>query len=238
VFFNAPGRWASTEILNDVNHHLIQLYRVLQDDDKRNRLCDLLDVTPHSREMWQQAKVEISKYHDDVTLAWYWYIGHQQSFNSARHSWKISATKRNVAGQWQDHIARLGMDKLVARLKQATLECVSFERMWSLYDSPDSFFYVDPPYSGAVNQVGVKRAYSGFVLSPEQDALLIKLCTEARGRIILSGYPRDDLPDDWQRIEIQQEVRAMRLSHDEDTHRRVATEVLWVNPRAQVGRLF
>jgi DNA adenine methylase len=236
VFFNAPGRWAPVEILNDINHHLIRLYRVLQDDGKRYRLLDLLDATPHSREMWKEAGREIEKDHDDVTLAWYWYIHHQQSFNTARNSWKIPTKKRNVARQWQDHIARLELDRVIVRLQQATLECISFEQIWSLYDSPDSLFYVDPPYVGAMDQAGMKKAYSGFVLSAEQNASLIKLCIEAKSGIILSGYSRDDLPDDWQRIEIQQEVKSMRIS--EGTQRRVATEVLWVNPRAQIGRLF
>ncbi len=238
IFFSAPGRWAKTEILNDVNHDLIRFYQVMQDDAKRDKLLGLLDVTPHSRFMWQQARCEMDKNHDDVTLAWYWFIMHQQSFSATRDSWKIVTKKRNVAGQWRDRVEYLGVAKLIERLKDATLENISFERMWKLYDSPDALFYVDPPYIGAKDQRGLQRAYSGHVLTPEQDALLVKLCIESKAGIILSGYPRDDLPRNWQRIEIKKEVLAQRMPKDSDTPRRIATEVIWVSPNAQIGRLF
>lgn len=236
VFFAAPGRWARIEILNDVSGELMNFYRVMRDDLLRPQLLDLLEFTPHSRETWREALH--SKEDSPVRRAWRFFVIGQQSFNTAKRSWRLANRTHNYAAEWRDQCERLGAISFIRRLQHASIECQSFDVIMQRLDAPDTLFYMDPPYIGAKDQAGMKRAYDGFFLTPEQDALLIKLCIHAQGGIILSGYPRDDLPQSWQRLIIDVPVHSRYDTSEPERAKGRATETIWVNPRAQLPRLF
>jgi len=236
VFFAAPGRWARIEILNDINHHLINFYRVLQNQAMRQELLDRLDFTPHSREGWREARAGLKKDLSPVQAAWCFFVAHQQSFSSAGHSWRIASQTRDHNNEWWTRVENLGIQSMLARLSQASLECQDFEAILRRFDCPETLFYLDPPYVGAKDQASMKAAYHDHILTPEQDTALIEFCKFSQAGIILSGYPRDDLPETWQRIEVDVAVYCSITVLDQPKSR--ATEVIWVNPAAQIARLF
>ena len=80
--------------------------------------------------------------------------------------------------------------------------------MIARYDTPETLFYVDPPYVHSAR--GDSSAY-GFEMSDEEHVELAKVLQDIRGRAVVSGY-RTDLYDslfsDWQRVDA-----AERLCH-------------------------
>lgn len=237
IFFAAPGRWAKVEILNDLNHRLINFYRVMQDEQERGKLLSLLSLTPCSREMWQEACKDLDQ-PDRVKAAWAFYVCHQQSFNLGRHSWRVPPKSIDAAWEWSVRTEKLGLAAIIRRLRQASLECQSFEKIMKRYDSPETIFYIDPPYSGASNQRSMKTSYQNFFLSEEQDKLLIEMCAESKAAIVLSGYPRDDLPSSWRKIVVDVSVPSRYNSGEPTRAKERAQETIWINPHAEIPRLF
>ncbi len=102
------------------------------------------------------------------------------------------------------------------------------------HDTPDTLFYVDPPYLHAT------RALSGAVYRYEMREadhveLLHALCA-LRGCVVLSGYPHplyDDALKGWLRVEKQAHISAHKGAG-------ARVEVLWLSPNipipAQVQR--
>jgi len=236
VFFAAPGRWAKIEVLNDIHHHLINFYRVMQNPAMRQELLDRLELTPHSREGWREARAGLKKDLSPVQAAWCFFVAHQQSFSSNGNSWRIASQTRDHSSEWRNRVENLGIQSMVTRLSQASLECQNFEIILRRFDCPETLFYLDPPYIGAKDQVSMKAAYHGHILTPEQDTALIDFCKSSQAGIILSGYPRDDLPETWQRIEVDVAVHSSTYVRGQARNR--ATEVIWINPAAQIVRLF
>lgn len=235
VFFSTRGRWAKLEVLNDINENLINFYRVMQNVSKRQRLIELLEFTPMGRQVWNTAKKSLKVIpSNDVERAWHWFIFNQQSFNSGRKSWGVPGRSgRDNAEKWRESCERLGVLDLVQRLKQAVIECQPFEIVMDRLDSPKTLFYIDPPYQGVSDPASMSAAYEGHVMTESDNAKLIELCLTSKSGIILSGYEMDGIPDSWQKIVIDVAVHS-----DPRRHKRRASEIIWVNPQAQIARLF
>lgn len=66
------------------------------------------------------------------------------------------------------------------RLEATTIECLPWASCIALYDSPDTFFYIDPPY------VNCERYYGKTLFSREQFAELADVLRSIRGKFFLS----------------------------------------------------
>ena len=67
-----------------------------------------------------------------------------------------------------------------------------------MYDTPQTFFYCDPPYVPSTRRAGVYK----HELTDEDHQELVELLKQIQGRVMLSGYP-NELYDSlgWRRIE-------------------------------------
>ncbi len=53
LFSKIPSR---VEVLNDIDGHLINFFRVLQHPEKREKLIDALKYMPYSRSLWEEIR--------------------------------------------------------------------------------------------------------------------------------------------------------------------------------------
>jgi DNA adenine methylase len=89
-------------------------------------------------------------------------------------------------------------------------------------DTPDTLFFVDPPYMPST------RSKSGYrcELDEAGHLALLERLKAAKGLVVLAGYP-SDLYDrvlkDWKRVE---------RPHRASGSFRLRTEVLWISPKA------
>ncbi|AKQ71750.1 MULTISPECIES: DNA adenine methylase [Bacillus] len=80
-------------------------------------------------------------------------------------------------------------------MKGVMIECQDFRTIIEKYDSPDTLFYVDPPY------VGREQFYAGeFTEQDHRD--LARLLIQAKGKVVLSYYDDPlilELYPNWER---------------------------------------
>lgn len=247
VFFAKPWPLVTNtdhyrEYLNDKDERIINFYRVLQTPVKRNELIERLQMTLYSEAEHKKAKDLDNG--TDVERAWAYYVNSQQSFsNTLNAGWRRSVYGRNEQATWANKIARL--PQYLDRMASVGIACQDALTIIKQYDSPQTFFYCDPPYPNA-NQ----GHYSGYTLQDFQT--LVNTLNECQGSFILSNYDQPDaiIPTDWQRIEFTATASSKsRVGYDrskkedESSQNRQRTEVLWrrlnrVPVREEIAKLY
>lgn len=228
---------AKAELYNDLDETLIQLFRVIQDPEKAEKLVWLLERTPFSRAEFNLAYKPTK---DDVEAARRTIIRSFMGFGSDGTAGVYpTGFRRNVtnaskfpASEWKSYPTALR--RTIDRFRSVVLEqCDAFDLMPEL-DAEDTLFYLDPPYHPETRSQGNRRRGKGFhvyshELEAEDHARLIASARSLKGMVVLSGYPHplydEGLPD-WKRVE--------RVAHADGGRER--TECLWINPAA-VARL-
>lgn len=221
VFFAKP--WPNVgntghyrEVINDTNGDVVNFFRVLQDPDTANELIRRLSFTPYSHEEHRRAKNITTD--DPVERAWAFYVNVQMSFaNQPGCGWGFNKCGRNSAGGW---LNRHKLGDYVQRMDGVFIENVPALDCIRKWDSPQTFFYCDPPYP-KTNQ----GHYGGYTAQDFQD--LVDTLDQCDGSFILSNYhqPEATIPDDWQVVEIETRMSA---AHAKDGTRGKRTEVLWI----------
>lgn len=222
VLLNMPEH--DLEVFNDVNSGITDFYICLQ--TRLNELLDLLDLVPHSKEYFVWARDNLKNCDDQMLRAVSWYAVAQQSFGGrAGQSWaKVGRPPGNIASKIR---ARLPVfPQIHARLRNVQIENLSDHRVFSIYDSPDTIFYCDPPYlnTAATNQY--TETSNPNLFGEREHKWLLKEIAEGKGYFMVSGYANQlyDSCDFWtDRIEIK--VKEMRGKVAFGGKR---TEVLWI----------
>lgn len=184
VFFGKEP--SLVEVLNDTNSELINFYKVAQ--NKYVELNSMIRVTLHSRRLHKDASIVYNNPHlfDEVKRAWAVWVLSTQSFAAQLDSSfgydkaKDTTTKKiiNKRDTFSEDIA--------IRLQHVNIECADAIYIIKSRDTPESFFYCDPPYFNS--DCG---HYDGY--SIEDFAMLLKALSEIEGKFLLSSYPSDIL---------------------------------------------
>lgn len=162
-----PGQ---LEVYNDIDHHLINLYRCIKyhcDELQRE-----LDGYVVSREQFFDCREQLdARGLTDIQRAARYYILIRTSFGADRRSFGVAA--RNLKGS----IAYL--PEIKERLQSVVIEQKDCAQLITTYDRPDTLFYLDPPY------LGTEKLYD----APFGEADHRRLCEclkQIKGRFILS----------------------------------------------------
>lgn len=180
VFFSKPA--SHVEVINDTNRELINFYHILQ--NKFVELDSMVKVTLHSRTLHRDAKVVYEYPHlfDEVKRAWAVWVLSTQSFSAmldgsfGYDKTNNTTTKKitNKRNQFSEEYAQ--------RLQNVQVECTDALYIIKSRDTPNSFFYCDPPYFNS--DCGHYDGYS------EQDfENLLQLLASIKGKFLLSSYP-------------------------------------------------
>jgi DNA adenine methylase len=227
------------EVYNDLNSEVVNLFRLLQNPDNAARLIDLLKLTPYAREEFDLAYILAD---NDIERARRLLIRSFMGFGS--NATNIAATtgfrnntKRSgtvPAHDWVNYADAL--PAIVERLKGVVIESRDALEVIggkpgkpSQHDSPETLFYVDPPYLEET-RVGLSTGrknhqYACEFCTEEQHRQLAETLHGVEGMVVLSGYSSplyDQLYGDWRRVE--------RKTYADGAKER--TEVLWLNPAA------
>lgn len=214
------------EYLNDKDERLINFYRVLQTPEKREALIERLSLTLCSEAEHQKAKDLQSG--DDVQRAWAYYVNIQQSFSNVLYSgWRRAVYGRNPQATWANKVARL--PEYLGRMASVGVTCDDALKVIQQLDSPQTFFYLDPPYPDAD-----QGHCSNFTVADLQ--ALVDTLDKCQGNFLLSNYEQPDIkfPDEWERFEFQAHASSLgRAGYDrskkmdESEQNRKRTEVVW-----------
>lgn len=227
------------EVINDHDKRLINFYQQLRNNGQA--LVDALQLTPFSEHEHQIAKELDCE--DKLEAARRYYVNVQQSFsNELNRGWRRGVYGRNEAATWANKIAEL--PDYLNRMASVHIACDDALKIIKQFDSPQTFFYCDPPYPGT--DCG---SYQGYTLEHFQE--LVNTLDTCQGSFILSNYDQPiEMPKDWERFEFEANVSSLgrggydrSKKADESDQNRKRTEVVWrrfpcILPREEIRKLY
>lgn len=228
IFFSK--RPSEHEVINDTNKELINFYEVVQREYVS--LEREIQISLHSRDLHRKAGVIYNNpdMFDKVKRAWAVWVTASQSFGSMLdgsfgydHTGQTSLKVKNKRDSFTYEYA--------VRLQKVDIECTDALRIIRSYDTPDTFFYCDPPYVGS--DCG---HYDGY--SEEDYRMLLESLSKIEGRFLLSSYPSDLLKDfrdkhGWEQQEIEM---AMNVNAKSKNRKMKKIEVLTANYDLDMGQ--
>lgn len=220
------------EVYNDLDQDVVNVFRILRDAPRAKRLAELCALTPWSRVEFE-ASYEPTD--DPIERARRTIVRGYMAYGSTsrrlgRTGFRAKAYRHNQTGaqDWTAWPAQV--ECFIERMKGVTIENRPAVEVILQQDSPETLFYVDPPYPqstrSSIRCAGdTERAYAVDMLDDDHRALA-KVLHDVEGMVVLSGYGCElydlELYPDWQRQE--REVMA-----DAGQWR---TEVVWCNQAA------
>lgn len=191
IFWHLQPR--QVEVLNDLHGELVTIFRVLQDAEQFRELTHRLAWTPYSREEFRRALAMRDE--PDLSLvdrAWAFFVRQNQGFSGiakTEGSWsRAFISYRGMAApasKWRGRLASLRVWH--ERLSRVQIDSVDALRCIAYWDSPDTVFYVDPPYVHATRAKGSRGAYE-HEQPDEHHEELIRLLLGITGQAVVSGY--------------------------------------------------
>jgi DNA adenine methylase len=184
VFFaKAP---ALVETINDLDSAVMGFFRVLR--DRPEEFLWLAQLTPYSRELYNECRDTWQTETDPVRRAWRWWVVARQSFSGEfACSWSsvVTRTRRGMAGAPSRFLSMVDrLPEVVTRLQRTQIENAPALRVLERYTTPTSLAYLDPPYVSSTRRGG---GYS-CEMTDTDHAELVEALLRLPGRFVLSGY--------------------------------------------------
>lgn len=230
VLLRKPRAYA--DIVNDLDHRVVNLFRILRDPHAASELLRRLELTPFARVEFEAA---YGASDDPIEQARALIVRAFMGFGAAgntrmRTGFRGNSNRRGTtpAHDWANYPAAIAA--IVARLQGVVVECQDALAVVCRYDGAETLHYLDPPYLPETRSLGnpwcVKHQYAHEMTVADHERLLTMLTRGGlAGMVVLSGYPSalyDDSLSAWRRVEIPAYADGARAR----------TEVLWLNPAA------
>lgn len=233
LFSKTPSQ---VEVINDIDGHLITFFKVIKDHEKRQKLIEILEYMPYSRNLWEELRLHWKQGNipsDPVAASAQWFYLNRSTFSGdqKRGGFAIpSTTGRNPAQSFRTAIDTF--EDIAGRLRSVTIECLSYQECIRRYDSGDTLFCCDPPYLNA------EKYYGKDSFAQEDHRTLVELLSGVKGKVMLTHYSNelyDELYKGWNRYEYQS-FKGSHKSTGEEKPKIV--EVLYCNFEPRQRSLF
>lgn len=155
---------SALEVINDINSELINFYRCAR--FHRDELIRQLQWTPNSREEFDSFRKHPGL--TDIQRAAAWFYVQTLSFGADGHSYAVTRKSGGGANKSRHGLLQK-IDALGERLDRANIENLDWRRCLALYDGDETFFFLDPPYTGC--KIGNYPAWSADELQALRDIL-------------------------------------------------------------------
>lgn len=215
------------ETYNDMDGELVNFFRVLR--DQKEELVEAIGLTPFSREEFELAISRPIEGVSDLEKARRFFVrarqvrtGLAQKASTGRWGHCLLTSRAGMAGavsRWLGSVEDL--PEIAQRLLRVQIEHGPAIEVIKRYDSPETLFYCDPPYTHDSRTDSNAYAYE---MTDDQHRELAEVLHSVKGKVVISGYQSPlmrELYGDWRYIE-----GAERLVHSVKMPR---TEILWVN---------
>ncbi|MEP2445629.1 MAG: DNA adenine methylase [Balneola sp.] len=217
LFYKKPS---SSEIFNDNNEDVSNLFRVLRDPKKSEQLASLLQLTPYSRSEYENAWVESF---DPVEKARKFIVrlslGQKSKIDKSGFDTRVNSD--GYAGR-VNFFARLPetLNLFTERLKNVVIEEKDGISLIDQFNRESVLHFVDPEY------LNVKKRYKhSFTL--EDHIRLRDSLHKNIGQVILCGYQSDEYKE-WYEEEGWERKNCTAFA--DGGHKR--KECIWLNPVA------
>lgn len=209
---------AHEEVYNDLDGEIVNLFKVVRDHGEE--LKRKLELTPYSHDEYNLSREPtedvIEKARRTVVRS---FMGRNPSsatqLNGTFKGKQVNS-HTTIAKVWMKYPDAIA--SMIERLKGVIIENDDAVNVIKRHDSPDTAFYVDPPYLPSVRDAGTDYR---FEMTEADHEKLAETLNEVKGKVILSGYHSDlynALYSKWERVE-KESIADGRLPR---------TEVLWL----------
>ena len=194
VFLNKTP--SPLEVYNDLNSDLVNFFRVLRDKEKAAELIRRLKLTPYSREEYYSFYPmpegdDIERARALIVRAGMG-IGMRMAVSEIRSGFASDGKKiRKNAQVFVNHVKKMG--EIAERFRSVVIEHRDALELIPRYDSPDTLWYLDPPYNC--------RYSFRYPATIDQEAML-GVFKKVSGYVVLSGYMSELYADElagWRR---------------------------------------
>jgi DNA adenine methylase len=222
------GHRGVSEVVNDLNGRLVNLWRVLRGEDTFPRFLRQVEAMPLSRAEWEAAR-DTEPDPDPVADAVAFFVLCRQSLAGRREGFTSitrTRTRRAMNGNASEWLGAVeGLAAVHDRLRRVVIENMQAVDLIRREDTPTTLFYCDPPYLHEARAGG--REYGAFEMTKADHRKLLSVLLQCKGKVMLSGYPSalyDTVLSDWTRhvFELPNNAAGGR-------NKRRMTEVLWCN---------
>lgn len=230
VLMRKPRSYA--EVYNDLDGEVVNLFKCLRDPAKAEMLRKAITLTPFARDEF----VESYKDSDDpienarrLVIRSFMGFGSNAHNSVGRSGFRANSNRSGTtpAHDWVNWPEQI--PAFVERLSGVVIENRHAHEIINQHDTPETLFYVDPPYPWGTRAGAVVKRPNHFYRHEMDDEAHVKLAEvlhHVKGMVILSGYPNNlydqELYADWHRQE--------RKAFADGARER--TEVVWLNKAA------
>jgi DNA adenine methylase len=204
-FAKEPSR---AEVINDKKNEVTNFYRVLKNDFAK--LNKMIQGTLHSEcDFLKSREILKAPLKNKIEYAWAFWCQTRLTFSSNPlggfsfvNNGKSAYTTYNKKREFTDAFEK--------RLMRTEVFCRDAVKLIKLKDTPDTFFYCDPPYVTAD-----QGFYSGYTMENFDE--LLNALSKIQGKFLLSSYPEKILLDfrkacKWNSKDISQSISAGKCS--------------------------
>ncbi len=120
-----------------------------------------------------------------------------------------------AVSRWLGSVERL--PEIAQRLQRVQIENAPAIEVLQRYDTPETLFYLDPPYVHAAR--GDTSAY-GFEMTDADHSEIAHCLNGLRGRAVISGYRTDlydDLFHDWYRVDAETRLASSAMQQRQES---------------------
>ncbi|MHB8152750.1 MAG: DNA adenine methylase, partial [Bacillati bacterium] len=201
VLLRKPRSYA--EIYNDSYGEIVNVFRIMQDQTKADKLCKLLTLTPFARDEFILAYEPAD---DDIERARRALIRSHMGFGDtgitqrARTGFRANSNRSGTtpAHDWANYPSTI--PTFVNRLRGVVLESHDALDIMIAHDGPETLHYVDPPYTHDVR--ASKKRYA-TEMTDNDHLKLSDVLHGLTGMVVLSGYKSPlyaECYGDWERV--------------------------------------
>lgn len=217
------------EVLNDLNGDIINFFDVLR--NRTDELVRAVELTPYAREEYRRAQEPCE---DPLERARRFYVWAQQGRGRAGvvepGGWRFMSRDTRGTTPADDFASVEHLYDVARRLTRVHIESADAALCVKRFDTPETLFYVDPPYVAETRGGRWSGSAYRFELTDADHRALAEVLHAVKGMVVLSGYPSElydvELYAGWHRVE--------REALADGTERR--TEVLWINDATRRAR--
>lgn len=230
VFFRKPNEQieSHSEVINDLYGELANFWKVLQSQADFPEFERRVSLTPFSKPVWHDAMESNATNCVDRAVAFF--IRYRQSRQGLGRDFATMSrnrTRRGMNEQVSSWLSAIdGLGEAHQRLSRVVIYSEPAVEVIKREDSPNTFFYLDPPYVKSTR--AVPQAYS-FEMTNDDHCELLATLEGISGKFLLSGYPSEIYENaakqsSWRREDIQIDNKASSKKK-----KPTKTECLWMN---------
>lgn len=219
------------EVYNDIDEHLVNLFRVVRNAESFTKFRELLELTPYSRDEWKYCEKRYRKETDSIERARQTYVVLSQGYSGSlgRPSWSNGGAKYDSSVSRTFFNGLQELDAIRSRLRDIIIENQPAIKIANRYNTPKALLYWDPPYLADTRRSAGNYNYE---MTSEQHLEMLEFLATAKAKVIISGYrsklyDRVLLKSGFTRVEVPT-LSAMSRSR-KDEYSAFRTECLWIN---------